>query len=126
MLYHEEMESLVKHIKGLERIRFWMTFSQAYITHLKVLENVGMTRIDEVEFEGQKIIPLQFLKALLPEPATLGNNYTGKAVIGCIFDGQKKDGKQQKKNTYITYATTQNASKRFRLRPYPIPREYRL
>ncbi len=96
MLYHEEMESLVKHIKGLERIRFWMTFSQAYITHLKVLENVGMTRIDEVEFEGQKIIPLQFLKALLPEPATLGNNYTGKAVIGCIFDGQK-DGKQQKK-----------------------------
>ncbi|PLX67132.1 MAG: saccharopine dehydrogenase [Denitrovibrio sp.] len=99
MLYHEEMESLVKNIKGLERIRFWMTFGQAYITHLKVLDNVGMTRIDEVDFNGQKIIPLQFLKALLPEPASLGNNYTGKAVIGCVFDGEK-DGKQQKKYIY--------------------------
>jgi len=99
LLYHEEMESLVKHINGLERIRFWMTFSEAYITHLKVLENVGMTRIDEVEHDGQKIIPLQFLKSLLPAPGTLGTNYTGKAVIGCVFDGEK-DGKQDKKYIY--------------------------
>lgn len=99
LLFHEEMESLVKHIKGLEKIRFWMTFSQNYLTHLKVLENVGMTRIDEVDYNGCKIIPLQFLKCLLPDPGTLGTNYTGKAVIGCIFDGQK-DGKQQKKYIY--------------------------
>jgi saccharopine dehydrogenase (NAD+, L-lysine forming) len=89
LLYHEEMESLVKNIRGLERIRFWMTFSESYLTHLKVLENVGLTRIDEVEFEGKKIIPLQFLKALLPDPGSLGINYTGKAVIGCVFEGSK-------------------------------------
>lgn len=99
LLYHEEMESLVKHLPGLERIRFWMTFSQNYITHLKVLENVGMTRIDEVDFNGQKIVPIQFLKALLPDPGTLGTNYHGKAVIGCVFDG-KKDGAQQRKYIY--------------------------
>ncbi len=96
LLYHEEMESLVKHIKGLKRIRFWMTFSQNYITHLKVLENVGMTRIDEVEYNGVKIIPLQFLKALLPDPGSLGTNYTGKAVIGCVFDGEKNGEKLRK------------------------------
>jgi saccharopine dehydrogenase (NAD+, L-lysine forming) len=99
LLYHEEMESLVKHIEGLKRIRFWMTFSQPYITHLQVLENVGMTRIDEVEFEGRKIVPLQFLKALLPDPGTLGENYTGKTVIGCVFDGTK-DGKSCRKYIY--------------------------
>ena len=99
LLYHEEMESLVKHIEGLERIRFWMTFSQPYITHLQVLENVGMTRIDEVEFQGRKIVPLQFLKALLPDPGALGENYTGKTVIGCVFDGTK-DGKSNRKYIY--------------------------
>ena len=99
LLYHEEMESLVKHIKGLKRIRFWMTFGQPYLTHLKVLENVGMTRIDEVEFEGNKIVPIRFLKALLPDPGSLGSNYTGKAVIGCVFDG-KKDGAPLKKYIY--------------------------
>lgn len=99
MLFHEEMESLVKHIKGLERIRFWMTFSQNYLTHLKVLENVGMTRIDEVDYNGCKIIPLQFLKCLLPDPGSLGTNYTGKAVIGCIFDGEK-GGQKLKKYIY--------------------------
>jgi len=96
LLYHEEMESLVKHIEGLKRIRFWMTFSEAYITHLKVLDNVGMTRIDEVEYEGKKIIPLRFLKALLPDPGSLGTNYTGKTVIGCVFDGEKGGSRQQK------------------------------
>jgi saccharopine dehydrogenase (NAD+, L-lysine-forming) len=99
LLYHEEMESLVKHIKGLKQIRFWMTFGQAYLTHLKVLENVGMTRIDEVEYEGHKIIPLRFLKALLPDPGSLGTNYTGKAVIGCVFKG-KKDDKEARKYIY--------------------------
>jgi saccharopine dehydrogenase (NAD+, L-lysine-forming) len=99
MLYHEEMESLSKHIKGLKRIRFWMTFGEAYLTHLKVLENVGMTRIDEIEFEGNKIMPIRFLKALLPDPGTLGAGYTGKTVIGCVFDGEKS-GKKQKKYIY--------------------------
>jgi len=100
LLYHEEMESLVKHIKGLERIRFWMTFSQNYITHLKVLQNVGMTRIDPVEFEGHKIVPIQFLKALLPDPGSLGHNYTGKTVIGCVFEGKKGDSEPFRKYIY--------------------------
>ena len=73
LLYHEELESLVKNIKGLKRIRFWMTFGQAYINHLQVLQNVGMTRIEPVEYEGQQIVPLQFLKAVLPDPGQLGN-----------------------------------------------------
>ncbi len=94
LLYHEELESLVKHIKGLKRIRFWMTFGQAYITHLQVLQNVGMTSIVPVEYEGHQIVPLQFLKAVLPDPGSLGTNYTGKTCIGCIFDGIK-DGKQK-------------------------------
>ena len=99
LMYHEELESLAKNIKGLKRIRFWMTFGQAYLTHLKVLENVGMTRIDAVDYEGHKIIPLRFLKALLPDPGSLGTNYTGKTVIGCIFDGVK-DGGQSRKYIY--------------------------
>ncbi len=89
LLYHEELESLVKHIKGLKRIRFWMTFGEAYLTHLRVLQNVGMTSIEPVEFEGHKIVPLKFLKALLPDPGSLGVNYKGKTSIGCIFDGIK-------------------------------------
>jgi saccharopine dehydrogenase (NAD+, L-lysine forming) len=92
LLYHEELESLVKNIKGLIRARFWMTFSDNYLNHLRVLRNVGMTRIDEVQYEGQRIVPVKFLKALLPEPASLGKNYTGKTVIGNIMTG-KKNGK---------------------------------
>lgn len=92
LLYHEELESLVKNIKGLKRARFWMTFSENYLTHLKVLQNVGMTRIDEVDYEGKKIVPIKFLKALLPEPKSLGTKYTGKTVIGNIMTGIK-DGK---------------------------------
>jgi len=91
LLYHEELESLVLNIKGLKRARFWMTFSENYLTHLRVLRNVGMTRIDEVDYEGCKIVPVKFLKALLPEPASLGTKYTGKTVIGDIMTG-KKDG----------------------------------
>jgi len=99
LLYHEEMESLVRNIKGLERIRFWMTFSDNYIKHLEVLENIGMTSIEPIEFEGQQIVPIQFLKALLPDPASLAANYKGKTVIGCVFDGEK-DGKAIKKYIY--------------------------
>ena len=98
LLFHEELESLVKNIKGLERIRFWMTFSDNYLTHLRVLQNIGMTRIDAVEFEGNKIVPLKFLKALLPDPGALGANYEGKTVIGCVFDGIKNG---QRKKIYI-------------------------
>jgi saccharopine dehydrogenase (NAD+, L-lysine-forming) len=89
LIYHEEEESLVRHIPGLRRIRFWMTFSDSYITHLRVLENVGMTRIDPVDYQGSKIIPLQFLKALLPEPSSLAEHYTGKTSIGVIIRGVK-------------------------------------
>ncbi|TAN39969.1 MAG: saccharopine dehydrogenase family protein [Nitrospirae bacterium] len=92
LLYHEELESLALNIKGLKRARFWMTFSENYLNHLRVLMNVGMTRIDEVEYEGKKVVPIKFLKALLPEPSSLGTNYTGKTVIGNIMTG-KKDGK---------------------------------
>ena len=95
LLYHEELESLVKNIEGLRRIRFWMTFSDNYINHLRVLENVGMTRIDPIDFEGQKIVPLKFLKALLPDPSSLGQRYEGKTVIGCLIEGEKA-GKKKK------------------------------
>ncbi|HOC45068.1 MAG: saccharopine dehydrogenase family protein [Syntrophorhabdaceae bacterium] len=99
LLYHEELESLVRNVKGLKRARFWMTFSENYLTHLKVLRNVGMTRIDEIEYQGCKIVPIQFLKALLPEPASLGTKYTGKTVIGNIMTGTK-DGKPESRYIY--------------------------
>lgn len=99
LIYHEEEESLVKHIRGLRRIRFWMTFSDNYIKHLEVLQNVGMTRIDAIDYEGTKIIPLQFLKALLPEPSSLAENYTGKTSIGVIIQGLK-DGERRKTIIY--------------------------
>ena len=95
LMYHEELESLVKNIKGLKRIRFWMTFGQQYLTHLRVLENVGMTRIDPVMYEGREVVPLKFLKAVLPEPSSLGKNYTGKTNIGCMIEGVK-NGKRRK------------------------------
>jgi saccharopine dehydrogenase (NAD+, L-lysine-forming) len=99
LLYHEELESLVQHIKGLKRIRFWMTFGEQYLTHLRVLQNVGMTSIKPVDFGGQKIVPLEFLKAVLPDPGSLGTNYKGKTCIGCIFDGVK-DGRQKQMMIY--------------------------
>ena len=98
LLYHEELESLAVNIKGIKRIRFFMTFSQNYLTHLKVLENVGMTSILPIDFEGKQIIPLQFLKAVLPDPASLGPRTKGKTNIGCIYQGIK-DGKP--KNYYV-------------------------
>ena len=94
VLYHEELESLVKNFPTLKRARFWMTFGQQYITHLQVLENVGMTSIAPIKFQGQDIVPLEFLKAVLPAPESLGENYVGETSIGCqikgIKDGQEK------------------------------------
>lgn len=92
LLHHEEIESLALNIKGIQRIRFFMTFGQSYLTHLKCLENVGMTSIEPIMFEGKEIIPLQFLKAVLPDPASLGPRTKGKTNIGCIYQGIK-DGK---------------------------------
>ena len=89
LLYHEELESLAINILGVRRIRFWMTFSENYLTHLKVLENVGMTSIKPILYEGREIIPLQFLKAVLPDPASLGPRTKGKTNIGCIIRGIK-------------------------------------
>jgi len=98
LLYHEEMESLVKHIKGLKRIRFFMTFGESYLTHMKCLENVGMLGIKEVEHKGMKIVPMEFLATLLPDPASLGPRTKGKTNIG-IFAKGLKDGEE--KTVYI-------------------------
>lgn len=89
LMYHEELESLVKHFPEIKTARFWMTFSDNYLNHLKVLENVGMTSIEPIEFEGKEIIPIQFLKALLPDPASLGARTKGKTCIGCVAKGIK-------------------------------------
>jgi saccharopine dehydrogenase (NAD+, L-lysine-forming) len=94
LLYHEELESLVKHFPTIKRARFWMTFGQQYITHLTVMQNIGITGIKPIKFKGQDIIPLEFLKALLPEPGSLGENYTGETSIGCQIKGIK-DGKDK-------------------------------
>ncbi len=101
LMYHEELESLSTHFPEIERARFWMTFGDAYITHAKVLENVGMTRIDPVMHDGKEIIPIQFLKTLLPDPGDLGAETKGKACIGDIATGQAKDGSGEK--TYYIY-----------------------
>jgi len=105
LLFHEELESLVKHIPTLKRARFWMTFSEQYITHLRVLENVGMTRIDPIVYEGKEIVPLQFLKAVLPEPSSLGEKYEGRTSIGCQIRGTK-NGKER---TYFIYNNCDHA-----------------
>ncbi|SDK27371.1 saccharopine dehydrogenase (NAD+, L-lysine forming) [Catalinimonas alkaloidigena] len=106
LLFHEELESLVKNFPSLKRARFWMTFSQNYINHLRVLENVGMTRIDPVRFQGQDIVPLEFLKAVLPEPASLGEGYKGKTSIGCQIKGLK-NGQEQ---TYFIWNNCDHAA----------------
>lgn len=99
LLHHEELESLALNINGVKRIRFFMTFSQNYLTHLKCLENVGMTSIKPINYEGHEIVPLQFLKAVLPDPASLGPRTVGKTNIGCIFQGVK-DGQYRKYYLY--------------------------
>jgi len=98
LMYHEELESLVKHFPKVRRARFWMTFSDNYLNHLKVLQNVGMTRIDPVMYQGQEIVPLQFLKAVLPDPSSLGPLTKGRTCIGCLARGTK-DG--QAKSVFI-------------------------
>ena len=98
LLHHEEIESLALNIPGIKRIRFFMTFGQSYLTHMKCLENVGMLSTTPIEFEGHQIVPIQFLKELLPDPASLGPRTVGKTNIGCIFTGVK-DGKE--KSIYI-------------------------
>ena len=98
LIFHEELESLVKHFPTLKRARFWMTFSQEYLTHLQVLQNVGMASIEPINYNGQEIVPLQFLKAVLPDPGELGENYTGYTSIGSRVKGVK-DGKE--KTLYI-------------------------
>ena len=99
LLHHEELESLALNIKGIKRIRFFMTFGQSYLTHLKCLEKVGMTSIKPIMYEGREIVPLQFLKAVLPDPASLGPRTKGKTNIGCIMQGFK-DGKPVKYYVY--------------------------
>lgn len=99
LMYHEELESLVQNIRGLKRARFWMTFSQNYLNHLKVLEGIGMTSIEPVDYKGQKIVPLQFLKAVLPEPGSLGPLTKGRTCIGCVMKGVK-DGRERKAYIY--------------------------
>ena len=98
LLHHEEIESLAKNIPGVKRIRFFMTFGQSYLTHMQCLEDVGMLSTSPIQYEGREIVPIQFLKALLPDPASLGPRTVGKTNIGCIFTG-KKDGKE--KTIYI-------------------------
>jgi saccharopine dehydrogenase (NAD+, L-lysine forming) len=94
VLYHEELESLVKNYPTIKRARFWMTFGDEYLTHLRVIQNIGMSRIDPVKYKGVDIIPLEFLKAVLPDPGDLGENYSGETSIGCRIKGLK-DGKEQ-------------------------------
>lgn len=99
VIYHEELESLVKNYPTLKRARFWMTFGQEYLTHLRVIQNIGMARIDPIIYNGMEIVPIQFLKAVLPDPGDLGENYTGWTSIGCRIRGLK-DGKEK---TYYVY-----------------------
>jgi saccharopine dehydrogenase (NAD+, L-lysine-forming) len=105
VLYHEELESLVKNFPTLKRARFWMTFGQSYITHLNVLENVGMTSIKPIKFQGMDIVPLEFLKAVLPAPDSLGENYSGQTSIGCQIKGNK-DGEDK---TYYVWNNCDHA-----------------
>lgn len=99
VIYHEELESLVKNFPSLKRARFWMTFGDEYLTHLRVIQNIGMAGIEPVKFEGKEIVPLQFLKAVLPDPGSLGENYDGETSIGCRIKGLK-DGREK---TYYVF-----------------------
>lgn len=100
LIYHEELESLVKNFPTLKRARFWMTFGQEYLTHLRVIQNIGMASIEPIMYNGQEIVPIQFLKAVLPNPGDLGKNYTGETSIGCRIRGLDKNGKEM---TYYIY-----------------------
>ncbi len=99
LIYHEELESLVKHFPTLKRARFWMTFGQEYLTHLRVIQNIGMASVKPILYEGREIVPIQFLKAVLPDPASLGEHYAGETSIGCRIRGIR-NGKEK---TYYIY-----------------------
>lgn len=99
VIFHEELESLTKHFPTLKRARFWMTFGDEYLTHLRVIQNIGMAGIEPINFKGKRIVPLEFLKAVLPNPGDLGENYTGWTSIGCRIKGIK-DGQEK---TYYVY-----------------------
>lgn len=105
LMYHEELESLVQNFPTIKRARFWMTFGQEYLTHLRVIQNIGMASIEPVMYNGQEIVPLQFLKAVLPNPQDLGENYTGQTSIGCRISGLDKEGKPL---TYYIYNNCQH------------------
>ncbi|MCM1518198.1 MAG: saccharopine dehydrogenase family protein [Pseudoflavonifractor sp.] len=100
LIYHEELESLVQNFPTIKRARFWMTFGQEYLTHLRVIQNIGMARIDPIMYNGMEIVPIQFLKAVLPNPQDLGENYHGETSIGCRISGKDKEGKPL---TYYIY-----------------------
>ena len=100
LMYHEELESLVKNYPSIKRARFWMTFGQEYLTHLRVIQNIGMASIEPINYNGMEIVPIQFLKAVLPDPGSLGENYTGETSIGCRIKGLNKEGKE---STYYIY-----------------------
>ena len=100
LIYHEELESLVVNFPTIKRARFWMTFSQEYLTHLRVIQDIGMASIEPINYNGMEIVPIQFLKAVLPNPGELGENYTGETSIGCRISGIGKDGKPL---TYYIY-----------------------
>ncbi len=99
LIYHEELESLVKHFPTLKRARFWMTFGQEYLAHLRAIQNIGMAGIEPIIYQGMEIVPIQFLKAVLPNPGDLGENYTGWTSIGCRIRGLKNG----KEHTYYVY-----------------------
>jgi len=99
LIYHEELESLVKNFPTIKQARFWMTFGQEYLTHLRVIQNIGMASIEPIVYEGKEIVPIQFLKAVLPNPGDLGENYKGQTSIGCRIKGIKKG----KELTYYVY-----------------------
>ena len=100
LMYHEELESLTKNFPTIKRARFWMTFGQEYLTHLRVIQNIGMASIEPINYNGMEIVPIQFLKAVLPNPKELGENYTGETSIGCRISGKDKEGKEM---TYYVY-----------------------
>lgn len=124
LLYHEELESLAKNITGIKQIRFWMTFSQKYITHLNVLENVGMTSIEPIEYEGQMIQPLQFLKAVLPDPASLGPRTKVKQISGSSLVVLKMA--KRKLTMYITCVTMKSATVKLALKQFHTQQVYQL
>ena len=117
LLHHEEIESLALNIPGIKRIRFFMTFGQSYLTHLKCLENVGMTSIEPIMYEGKEIVPLQFLKAVLPDPASLGQ-------ILDVFLQERKTEKRRR-SIFTMYAIMKSAIKKWDHRPLPILQAFR-